>query len=79
MLALISLVLCVGAFVTFGFGRGHGSLPRSGRVQEVIQEEKLRVFGYEIVEEFPHDPGAFTQVCRLDGKDEKERFDAPKC
>lgn len=53
----ISLVLLVAAVVLLGYNWNHSSAPP----QDVVDKE-FRVFGYKIVEEYPHDPDAFTQV-----------------
>lgn len=58
--ALGSLVLCLLAFFVFGY-----ALPRTERKKEenvVEGPQEVRVFDYEVVGEYPHDPDAFTQV-----------------
>lgn len=58
--ALGSLVLCLLAFFVFGY-----ALPRTERKKEenvVEGPQEVRVFDYEVVSEYPHDPDAFTQV-----------------
>jgi len=55
---LVSFILFVAALVLLGYNWSSSSaLP-----QDTL-DKKFRVFGYKIVEEYPHDPDAFTQVC----------------
>jgi len=54
---VVSFILLVAALVLLGYKWNCSSaLP-----QEAVDKE-FRVFGYKIVEEYPHDPDAFTQV-----------------
>lgn len=58
--ALGSLVLCLLAFFVFSY-----ALPRTDRKKKenVVEDpQEVRVFDYEVVNEYPHDPEAFTQV-----------------
>lgn len=54
----ISLILLVAALVLLGYNRNSSA---QWREQDAVDRE-FRVFGYKIVEEYPHDPDAFTQV-----------------
>lgn len=57
---VISLVLLVAALLLF-YTWNSTTLLRTGRERDGVDKE-FRVFGYEIVKEYPHDPDAFTQV-----------------
>ncbi|KAG0627160.1 hypothetical protein M758_2G178400 [Ceratodon purpureus] len=62
---VISLVLVVAGLVLLVYSRNSNSLPGAGREKD----EEFRVFGYRIIQEYPHDPNAFTQGLFYDGND----------
>jgi hypothetical protein len=60
-IALVSLILFLGV-AAFLFCRG--SVPFLSLAPAALLEkmDRIRVYEYEVVHEFPHDPTAFTQV-----------------
>lgn len=56
----ISLILLIAALAFLGFNWNRKS---------TFDDDVVRVFGYKIVAEYPHDPDAFTQGLLYDGND----------